>query len=59
MSMHLIEQWFQVAPDNGSGAIEVVYVATVALLVVVVSFRRYMVRLVKWCAGPSEKRSVF
>jgi hypothetical protein len=49
--MHLIEHWFQVSPDNGSGAIEVAYVATVALLVVVVRSRRYMVRLVKWCAG--------
>jgi hypothetical protein len=54
--MHFIEQWFQASPDNGSGAIEVAYLATVALLAVAVSSRRYMVRLVKWCR-PLLKKS--
>jgi hypothetical protein len=38
--MHLIEQWFQVSPDNGSGAIELAYVATVVLLVLFVMIAR-------------------
>jgi hypothetical protein len=49
--MHFIEQWFQVSPDNGSGAIEVAYLAAVTLLVVVVSCRRYTIKLVKSCSG--------
>lgn len=56
MSKNFIEQWFQVSPDNGSGAIEVAYVATVALLAVGVSSRRYIVRLVKRLQAASERK---
>jgi hypothetical protein len=48
--MRFIEQWLQLSPDNGSGAIEIVYVATVALLAVVI-ISRYIIRFVGWCAG--------
>jgi hypothetical protein len=38
--MDFIEQWFHMSPDNGSGALEIMYVVAVALLVVVLSCRR-------------------
>jgi hypothetical protein len=50
MSMRFIEQWLQLSPDNGSGAVEIAYVATVALLAVVVS-SRYIIRFVERWAG--------
>jgi hypothetical protein len=32
--MDLIEQWFYVSPDNGSGTVEITFVVTLALFVV-------------------------
>jgi hypothetical protein len=43
-SIRFIEQWFQLSPDNGNGAMEVAYVVTVALLAVVISSQRYIIK---------------
>jgi hypothetical protein len=47
--MDFIEQWFHVSPDNGNGATEIIYIIAVASLVVVLSCRRRISILVKWC----------
>jgi hypothetical protein len=48
--MDFIEQWFHVSPDNGNGVTEIIYIVAFALLVVVLSCRRHLSTLVKWCA---------
>ena len=44
--MDFIEQWFRVAPDAGSGALEAIYVVTAAVVVAALVFRRRMAAFV-------------
>ena len=40
--MDFIEQWFQIAPDAGSGVLEAIYLVTAAAVVTVLVLSRRM-----------------
>ncbi len=45
--MDFIERWFNLSPDNGSGATEALFLLAAALLIVAVVYRRRIAELAK------------
>lgn len=40
--MDFIERWFRLLPDDGNGSTEVLYLVAIAVLFVVITFRRQL-----------------
>jgi len=55
--MDFIETWFGVSPDGGDGSLEVLWIAAIVIAVLIVAFRRHVVRwLSSWWTGQSDTR---
>ena len=56
--MDFIERWFHISPDGGNGALEVLYVATILLLIIVIlkPLRRRLISLFMWYLEQLGKR---
>ncbi len=51
--MDFIERWFGVAPDNGDGSLELLWIVAIVLVVLAVVFRR---RIGAWLSRRSSAR---
>jgi len=55
LNMDFIEAWFGVSPDGGDGSLEVLWIAAIVIAVLIVAFRRHVVRwLSSWWTGQSD-----